>query len=67
MEYSKKVNKLRQNRKVAGRKVKNRACSTDSDYGQNCEALSEFPDMSTDKYENAKIKFLNEVSSVNMI
>jgi hypothetical protein len=47
MEYSKKINKLRQNRKVTGRKVKNRACSTDSDYGQNCEALPEFPDMST--------------------
>jgi hypothetical protein len=40
MEYSEKVNKLRQNRKVTGRKVKNRACSTDSDYGQNCEAFS---------------------------
>jgi hypothetical protein len=40
MEYSEKVSKLRQNRKVTGRKVKNRACSTDSDYGQNCEAFS---------------------------
>jgi hypothetical protein len=28
--------------------------------------LPEFPDMSTDKYENAKIKCLNEVSSVNI-
>jgi hypothetical protein len=40
MEYSEKVNKLRQNRKVTGRKVKNRVCSTDSDCGQNCEAFS---------------------------
>jgi ABC-type uncharacterized transport system ATPase component len=41
MEYCKKVNKLRENRKVTCRKVKNRACSTDSNYGQKCEALPE--------------------------
>jgi hypothetical protein len=57
MEYGKKVSKLRENKKVACRKVKNRACSTDSDSDQKCETLPEFPHMSADEYQNAKIIF----------
>jgi hypothetical protein len=66
VEYGKKVSKLRENRKVACRKVKNRACSTDSDSGQKCETFPEFPHMSADEYQNAKITFLNDFSRVNI-
>jgi hypothetical protein len=67
MKYGKKVSKLRENRKAACRKVKNRASSTDSVSGQKCETLAKFThtSMSADEYQNAKITFLNDFSRVN--
>jgi hypothetical protein len=64
MKYGKKVSKLRENRKAACRKVKNRASSTDSVSGQKWSKFTH-TSMSADEYQNAKITFLNDFSRVN--